>query len=376
MGPFSQIPFKGNRVGVSPLSTRPKKSSADRRTIHMLSYPEGASVKDYTPKDTCLGKPIALEYPTVDMLAERMFTIGTQCYLWKSDIAFAFKQVAWDPGDYGLFGFIWEGFYYFDKFLSMGNRVAPYIMQRVTNAICYVHKTLKLFLLNYVDDFVGAETRAVAARSFHLFGRLLSNLGIQEAVEKRIPATERLEFLGIVFDARKGTIEVSEERLFEIHQELNTALGWTMYYRQQLESIIGKLLFVAACVRPGRIFICRLLNTLRQTVNRNRSYKVTDEMRKDLNWWSAFLDQYNGVSVAWPRTVFQPDEVLSCDASLTHIGGYFTGQEYFTYRLSAIWAGKNIAHLEMWVVIMSLQLWAQKLKSCKIVINCDNMSVV
>ena len=108
IGPFKAPPFSGNRTGVSPLSTRPKKHSSERRTIHDLSYPAGAAVNDFTPKNTYMGKPITLSYPNVDMLAKRMYEVGEKCYMWKSDIAFAFKQVGWDPGDYELFGFVWE----------------------------------------------------------------------------------------------------------------------------------------------------------------------------------------------------------------------------------------------------------------------------
>ena len=40
MGPFSKIPFKA-RVGISPLSTRPKKGTDNRRVILDLSFPMG-----------------------------------------------------------------------------------------------------------------------------------------------------------------------------------------------------------------------------------------------------------------------------------------------------------------------------------------------
>ena len=50
MGPYHSIPFKDN-VGVSPLSTRPKKGSSDRRVILDLSFPIGNAVNDGIPKD-------------------------------------------------------------------------------------------------------------------------------------------------------------------------------------------------------------------------------------------------------------------------------------------------------------------------------------
>ena len=69
MGPFSIPPFI-NRIGVSPLSTRPKRETGKRRIIMDLSFPMGASVNDGIDKDWYCGTPIKLTYPTIDVLAE------------------------------------------------------------------------------------------------------------------------------------------------------------------------------------------------------------------------------------------------------------------------------------------------------------------
>ena len=69
IGPFKCIPFSGTQISVSPLSTRPKKDT-EERTILDLSYPKGASVNDWTPKDNYLGFQVNLVFPGVDDLAE------------------------------------------------------------------------------------------------------------------------------------------------------------------------------------------------------------------------------------------------------------------------------------------------------------------
>ena len=54
MGPYKKVPFK-SKVGISPLSTRPKKNSTERRVILDLSFPEGAAVNDGMQKDYYMG---------------------------------------------------------------------------------------------------------------------------------------------------------------------------------------------------------------------------------------------------------------------------------------------------------------------------------
>ena len=88
------------------------------------------------------------------------------CRMWKHDVSQCFRQFGLDPADYRLFGYIWEGLWYFDKVLAMGHQIAPYICQRVTDAVRFIHCKIGLFLLNYVDNFLGAESRDLAQLAY------------------------------------------------------------------------------------------------------------------------------------------------------------------------------------------------------------------
>ena len=95
---------------------------------------------------------------------------------------------------------------------------------------------------------------------------------------------------------------------------------------KELQSLVGKLNIVAACVRPGRIFISRLLNWLREIYGKDsHEIEIPEEVRKDLNWWDRFLVAYNGISIMIYDDWSSPDEIFSTDAYLTGIGGYFQG---------------------------------------------------
>ena len=65
MGPYKKILFTQN-IGISPLSSRPKKGSLNRRIILDLSFPPGNSVNDGIPKDTYLGFQAKLTFPKTD----------------------------------------------------------------------------------------------------------------------------------------------------------------------------------------------------------------------------------------------------------------------------------------------------------------------
>ena len=374
IGPFGSIPFKTGNVGVSPLSTRPKRNSTDRRIILDLSFPPGASVNDWTSKDNYMGLDIKLRFPGVDDLACRIVQLGVDCRCWKHDLKRCFRQMPLCPGSYPLFGFIWEGLLYWDTVLVMGHRISPYICQRITDALRYVHTCIGYFLLNYVDDFIGADLEVVAQKSYDTFGRLLSALGVQEATTKAVPPSTIIEFLGVGFDVIKQVMFVTEDRMVELADELDKWYVDKLIQRKDQESLIGKLQFVTSCVRPGRVFISRLLNELRGMGQ--ESVRVLEQIMLDLEWWKRILPEYNGVSILWLECCLTPDSIVSSDACLTGIGGMLEEGEYYYRRLPSWLVNDNIAHLEMWAIIISLKVWGEKLSGKRIVMKCDNEAMV
>ena len=64
----------------------------------------------------------------------------------------------------------------------------------------------------------------------------------------------------ILLDAKKLTISIDEQRLAEISQLVLDWLTKQVCNNKELQSLLGKLNFVSQCVRPGRIFVNRLLN--------------------------------------------------------------------------------------------------------------------
>ena len=185
MGPFLIPPFMKN-IGISPISTRPKKNSLARRIILDLSFPLGGSVNDGIDKDTYCGVPVRLTYPTIDVFTKRIYELGTNCLLWKRDISRYFRLVPLCPGDYSLVGYWWRQEFWFDKFMPMGLRSACYVAQSISSAIAYIHRQAGFWCLNYVDDYGSAEPKQTAWDSFQNMGHLLRDLGATEAKDKAV----------------------------------------------------------------------------------------------------------------------------------------------------------------------------------------------
>ena len=72
-----------------------------------------------------------------------------------------------------------------------------------------------------------------------------------------------MTFVGVLFNTETMTIEITPERLCELRALLTTWLNKELASLKEVQSLLGKLNFVAACVRPGRIFISRMLKWLK-----------------------------------------------------------------------------------------------------------------
>ena len=224
-----------------------------------------------------------------------------------------------------------------------------------------------------MDDFVGAEERQQIWAAYNALTKTLQELGVETSENKIVPPTTRLEFLGITFDSDRMVMEISEEKLTEIKQELDSWLYKTTATRRAVESLIGKLQFMAKCVKAGRVFLSRLIQWI-STMNRKGQYPIPQEARKDIAWWGRFAHQFNGTSLIWLIKEPGTDTVLQTDACLRGYGGT-CGQEYFRGRFPKYMQGRNIAILEMWAVMVGLKLWAEKLKGKYFWIHVDNEAV-
>ena len=372
MGPYPRIPFQ-SKVVISPLSTRPKKDSEDRRIILDQSFPIGQAVNDGIIKDNYMGLPAKLNFPKVDDFAFRIYTLGKNCMMFKVDLSRYFRQLPLDPGDYSLIGYVINDEVYFDKVLPMGMRSAPYIAQRVTNTIAYIHRQMQFFFLNYVDDFVGAELQHLIWAAYQALTTLLEELRVDTSEEKMVPPTTRLEFLGITFDSQKMTMEISEGKMADIKAELDSWLLRTAAHRREVESLIGKLQFLAKCIRAGRVFLSRLIQWIRG-MDRRKAYPIPVKARKDIAWWGRCAHQYNGVSLIWLHREPEMDSVIATDACLVGYGGTYRNQ-YFRARFPEHLRNKNIALLEILAVIVALKIWGKHLGGCYFWIHVDNEAV-
>lgn len=227
-----------------------------------------------------------------------------------------------------------------------------------------------------MDDFGGAEVGSQAEIAFEALGQTLKSAGLAESPEKASPPCTRMMFLGVMFDTVRLRLEIDEGRVHELLDLMKEWLVRKAAKRKELESVLGKVMFVASCVRPGRIFVSRLLNFL-WGLPRGQVVKLDPEILRDFYWWAQFLPSYNGISMMPLEGWSNPDAVLATDSCLVGCGGVTESQFFHsTFPEAIARQGLHINALELLTLTVALKLWGSTLIGKRILVFCDNMASV
>ena len=315
LGPFKVAPIPN--VCFSPLMSVPK-DEGKRRIIVDFSFPAGKSINDGISKSVYLEFEIEFSLPSVQSMVCRLNDLGPGCLLYKRDLKGAFRQFSSDPGDYNFTAVFWDGSIFLDTRLAMGLRSAAYCCQSVTELIAKI-VSKKAFVFVYLDDFGGAEKADKALSSFNYLGWMLKHCGLEEAPEKAVAPTTKMDWLGVSFDTVEWSMALKTSKLEELLTWLPKLLKYKRVKRVLLQKVLGSLVWASAVVRAGIIFFNRLLDLLRKLKRPNHSIYFSNEAKKDVLWWILTLESFKGKAPI-PPAVWTPIVSFSTDASLDGFG--------------------------------------------------------
>ena len=378
-GPFDASPF--DSIMVSPMMTSPKKPDS-RRPVFDASF--GLySLNKNTPEKAYHDTEYEFHFPKIDHLADIIARLGPGCLLWKRDLSRFFLQLKIDPLEYDKLGFVWRGKLFIFTSFVWGCRHAGYAGQWLTTAVSHIlahlglEKTGSLFnVLNYADDFAGAESSSIQAElSFATLGELLADIGLNESLSKATAPATTMTYLGVGFNTVDMCLYVDADKIVELKSELT---GWarkTVAKKSELQSILGKLLWVSRAVRFSRIFVSRIISEVRKLSKQSEKSTLSRDIRKDFLWWLKYLEDFSGVELIPPITV----SLAVLGDAYPQGGGSWNPvlAQYFSMRFPEYLCSDDTPiHIkEFVIVLLCIRLWGQTWTGHRIVIYCDNDSV-
>jgi hypothetical protein len=389
VGPFDSPPFPN--LIVSPIGVVTKKLSSKLRMIHHLSWPrwlssDSGSVNQHIRDEDC--ETVLQSFDdAIAMLASLPAVKSHHIRLSKVDVKSAYRLVPVHPDDWHLLGMQWRGKYYYDKVLVFGLSSSCQLWERVATAVHWIAKSLLglELMVHYIDDFLIIGTSvALAELQLKALLKLFAMLGVPLSLDKLEGPTQVLPFLGIEINTRAMTIGLDAARLSYVQDLLTQWLLQTRASIKELESLIGTLSFCAKVIRPGRIFLRRLINFVTHLFHRHKrqaqtvAHPLTDSVKKDVVWWHTYMSIYNNQTSIYPtKWCRDVDMQIATDAGQQGYGGVF-GKHWFHGKWtteeeeeSQRFSRDSMPWKELHTLVRAAAIWGAQWKETNIVFHLD-----
>ena len=178
-------------------------------------------------------------------------------------------------------------------------------------------------------------------------------------------------------------VRIPRDKVVEIIDKIKDVLSRKKITLKAMQSLIGSLNFACRAIAPGRPFCRRLINAICGLKKPHHRLRVSKPIKQDLIMWIQFFQGFNGISVFHDRFWMSNDDVELYTDSAGGVGLGFGS--YFKGRWAcAPWPQswhetgitKDITVLELFPIVVALEIWGEDLVNKKIKFFCDNMSVV
>ena len=373
LGPFSCPPFINFHC--SPLGAVPKPNGSVRLILD-LSSPRGSSINEGIDQDH-----YSVRYCSFDEAVDRIRGLGPSAYLAKVDIKHAFRLCPVLPQQWHLLGFSWDNRFYFDMRLPFGSRSSPALFNDFADLLAWILVQNGLEGLLHYDDFlISTRGRASCLQQLDTLLDFFRWLGIPVAIEKTVGPAQILIFLGIEIDVVARIIRLPADKFRELQVNLQRWALKRKCTKRELLSLIGSLSFACKVVKPGRIFLRRLIDLSTTVSSLHHHIDLNLEARADISWWVDCVQFWHG------RSFFQDDVVSSdalelyTDASALGLGGVYGAQWFSTpltdelslaFRQDVI----DIAYLELLAIVAATFTWGAHWVNKQILFFTDNSSI-
>eukprot|EP00736_Rhodelphis_marinus_P005269 Rmarinus@m.22913 len=320
----------------------------------------------------------------MESLADVRHVVRRNDYLTKIDISDAYSHVPIHPSRRRFLRFLWRGVMYEFVAMPFGLNIAPREFTKLLRPVIGFLRERGVRCIIYLDDIlVVAESMEESHHHTKFVLRLLRRLGfVVNDLKCHLSPCKLLEFLGMMVDTEQMTFRVPADKIKNLLRQIKKTRRLHDQRRLTawlLASLTGKMVSVAAAIRPARLFSRQLLYDMNRTLAGRRSaweglVNLSQGSLDELDWWSANLHHFNGRRF----DVMEPTTDLYTDASDTGWGGaMFRGSR--TVETWGFWESNptdSINSRELKAVLLTLQALQHHLWGEKVLVRTDNATTL
>ena len=170
------------------------------------------------------------------------------------------------------------------------------------------------------------------------------------------------------------TARLPKEKLEKLKSMLKDWINKKKATKRDLLSLIGFLSFACKVVKPGRMFLRRLIDLSTTVKSNNFFVYINAEARADLQWWQDFLPQWNGVEIIQQHPISSNNLRLWTDASDLGFGCLFR-DSWVMSEWKHGWGAHHINIRELFAIWVAILTWGDQLRNLQILILTDSLSM-
>ncbi|XP_021363407.1 uncharacterized protein LOC110456774 [Mizuhopecten yessoensis] len=170
-------------------------------------------------------------------------------------------------------------------------------------------------------------------------------------------------------------LRLPDDKLRVVKEELSKFRHRKRATKVQLQSLVGKLIWVSSVVYGGRAFLRRLINAMNTLRHKSHKLRFSADTLLDIKWWLAFMPQFNGKSLLLES---MPVSALYTDACNEGAGGHW-GDSWFYCNWKMDYPNVAPLHInekEVVAATLAVQNWAPQLANKRVYIFSDNAVTV
>ena len=401
LGPYDSPPLPG--LVCSPLNLVLKAGDETKhRLIHNLVHPYDES----SVNANILDSEAMVSYLKFDEVIKLALRHGPGAVAARVDYDAAFRLFPIIPQDLPLLGFTLNGKYYINSSMAFSSHSSCKIFEEFAVAMqwCMEQITQSKDLSHYLDDFIMIHRRFEKCLEYmNEMQHMCDRMGAPLSKKKTVGPVHIITFLGLLIDLIRQVIQIPKDKVDKavilLQQVLDTKNNPSKNQRSKvtvklLQQITGTLNFFCRAIPSGHPFIGRLYKAITTVTTEGRKpnpkfkIRVNKGMEDDIRMWlrfltdptfakhreipfTTFLGKMDDGPLIYADCVGCATKGFSCifpEQGLWAFGPW--PREFFCQRKP------NIMLLELYAIVVVVDIWASLLRNKHVRLRSDNMSTV
>ena len=204
------------------------------RMITHLSYPNGNSINHYIdPRGT------TTSYQSFDYAVKIVAKYSYGCYISKGNVEAAFRILPILKKDWHLLGIKFNSRFYIDICLPFSASISCALFEKVGSVLQWLaHHRAGHPIAHYLDDFFMAHIlQQVCDLIIQTIHDTCTEVGVTMALDKRVFATQIIEYLGLLIDTILMIIRIPQDKQRDLIQHLSDVITTDSATASSLQSL-------------------------------------------------------------------------------------------------------------------------------------------